>query len=202
MTFLRLRTADWVAFVAALALLFFMSPTWYTTKPAEANRAQQQRYQRLPPTDEGDQAQLAKEAGQAAKAHERNAWRPFGAIDRVLLIVMLVTVGLAVAAAFLRAAGRRFEPPWTPSAYAAVAATLGALLVTYRMVQQPGIDSITDLRVGAPLALLALGVVALASARALRNEDRGETFREIPTPKPAAAPGGGGERTVEPQPPA
>ena len=200
MTFLRLRAVDWVAFIAALALLFFMSPTWYTTKPAEANRAQQHRYQRVPPIDEGDQAQLAKEAGAAAKAQERNAWRPFGAIDRVVLIVMLVTVGLAVAAAFFRAAGRRFEPPWTPSAYTAVVATLAALLVTYRMVQQPGIDSITDLRIGAPLALGALGVVALASARALRNEDRGEAFRELPPPQPAAAPGG--DQTAETQPPA
>src|SRR5205085_7693288 len=132
MTFLRLRWVDWVAFIAALALLFFMSPTWYTTKPAEANRAQQHRLQRLPPTDEGDQAQLAKEAGQAAKAQERNAWRPFGTIDRVVLIVMLVTVGLAVAPAFFRAAGRCFEPPWTPSGYTALAATLAALLVAYR----------------------------------------------------------------------
>ena len=31
MTFARLRTADWVAFVAALALLFTTAADWYST---------------------------------------------------------------------------------------------------------------------------------------------------------------------------
>jgi hypothetical protein len=187
-TFTRLRAVDWLAFVAALALLFFMALDWYTTKAGEANRTQQHRFERLPPTDEGDQAQLAQEAGQAAESHERNAWQQRGGVDRVTLIVLLVTVGLAVAAGFFRAAGRRFEPPLTPSAYAAIAATLGVLLVAYRIIQQPGIDQTTDVKAGAPLALIALGVVALASTRGLRNEDRGEAFRELPAPQPAEAP--------------
>jgi phosphate/sulfate permease len=197
-SFARLRAVDWLAFVAALALLFFMALDWYTTKVGEADRAVQHHLQRLPRTDEGDQAQLAQEAGQAAESHERNAWQQSGGIDRVALIVMLVTVGLAVAAGFFRAANRRFEPPWTPSAYAAIAAMVGTLLVAYRIIQQPGLDQTTDLKLGAPLALAALAAVALASARALRNEDRGEAFRELPPPAPAGA----GEQTAETPPPA
>jgi hypothetical protein len=198
MTFARLRGVDWLAFVAALALLFFMALDWYTTKAGEANRTQQHRFQRLPPTDEGDQAQLAQEAGAAAESQERNAWQQSGGVDRVALIVMLVTVGLAVASGFFRAAGRRFEPPWTPSAFAAIAATFGVLLVTYRIVQQPGLDQTTDLRLGAPLALGALAVIALASARAMRNEDRGEAFRELPAPQPTGP--AGGDKPAESQP--
>jgi hypothetical protein len=198
-TFRRLRTADWVAFIAALALLFLMAPDWYTTKVGEANRTQQRRFERLPPTPEGNQDQLAQEAGRAAESQERNAWQQSGAIDRVILIVLLATVGLAVAAAFFRAANRRFEPPWTPSAYAAIAAAFGALLVAYRIIQQPGVDETTDLKAGAPLALVALGAVALSAARAMRNEDRGEAFRELPPPQPAGTSGVG--EAAEKQPP-
>src|SRR5919202_2961850 len=73
-TFARLRAVDWIAFVAALALLFFMAIDWYTDKVGEANRTQQHRFQRIVPTDEGDQAQLAQESRAAAESHERNAW--------------------------------------------------------------------------------------------------------------------------------
>ena len=104
------------------------------------------------------------------------------AIDRVILLALLVTVGLAIAAAFFRAAGRKFEPPWTPSALAALAAVVSALLVTYRIVQEPGIDEFNTVKAGAPLAVIVLGVIALAAATAMRSEEAGTAFRE-PTPR-------------------
>ena len=187
MTFARLRGADWVAFIAALALLFFMAIDWYTSKVGQEHRRTEQHLKQVPPTPESNTAQVEKEASQAAKAQERNAWQQGGAIDRVVLIALLATVAMGVAAAFLRAADRRFETPWTPSAYAALVAAAAALLVVYRIVQQPGDDATTEIRAGAPLALIAAGVVALASARALRNEERGQGARELPPPQPAEA---------------
>jgi hypothetical protein len=189
-SFARLRVADWVAFVAALALLFFMALDWYTTKVGEENRATQHHLKSVPPSPESNTAQVEHEAGQAAESQERNAWQAGGAIDRLALVVLLAAVGLSVAAAFFRAADRRFEPPWTPSAWAAVAGAVATLLVAYRIVQQPGVDETTVLKAGAPLALIAAGIVALASAGAMRNEERGEGFRELPAAGSAEAPPG------------
>jgi hypothetical protein len=56
-----------------------------------------------------------------------------------------------------------------------------ALLVVYRIFQEPGSDVSTTVKAGAPLALLALGVVAFASASALRAPRE-----ERPEPKQAA----------------
>ena len=87
---------------------------------------------------------------------------------------------MALAAAFFRAAGRRFDPPLTPSGLAAIASLLGALLVTYRIVQEPGIDAGSTVQSGAVLAVGALGLLALATALGLRNEESGEPFSELP----------------------
>ncbi|MFN2615811.1 MAG: hypothetical protein ABR581_01670 [Thermoleophilaceae bacterium] len=182
-----------MAFVAALALLFFMALDWYTSKEGEANRDTQHHLQTVPPSPESNTKQVEEEAGRAAESQERNAWQASGAIDRLALVALLAAVGLSVGAAFFRAADRRFEPPGTPSAYAAGAAALAALLVAYRIVQQPGVDETTVIKAGAPLALVAAGVVALGSARALRNEERGEAFREPAPSQPADSPPAAGE---------
>jgi hypothetical protein len=57
-----------------------------------------------------------------------------------------------------------------PIGLAGIAATVTALLVTYRIFQEPGFDATTTIKAGAPLALVVLGAIALASAIALRTE--------------------------------
>jgi hypothetical protein len=185
-TFARLRTADWVAMIAALALLLVMAVDWYSTALGNEARQVQKNTQG---NFQGEAGQDVREANQDAKniaeGQERNAWQADGLIDRIILLSLLATVALALGAGFLRAAGRRFEPPLTPSALAAVGAGLSALLVTYRIIQEPGLDAASNVKAGAPLAVVALGLIAFASSRGLKHEEEGRPFRELPPAKPA-----------------
>jgi hypothetical protein len=170
LTFERLRLAEWVVFVAALALLFTTAPDWYsTTRGEEARQIQKQ-------AGSGDgqvEREVEQDAGALAEAQERNAWQEDGTIDRIILIALLATSALGVGAAFWRASGRG---PDGIGAFglAGVAACLTALLVLYRIIQEPGFDDLTTVKVGAPLALGVLGVMAFACATSLRDEPRRE----------------------------
>jgi drug/metabolite transporter (DMT)-like permease len=173
MTFARLRAADWVAFVAALALLFVTAADWYSTKGGEQARE----FERGAPA-QGEGAELADDAAATAEDEERNAWQADAGIDRVILIGLLGTVALAIYAAFTRAAGRRYGR-LSPTAWAGLAAALTALLVLYRVIQEPGLDEVTTVQYGAPLALGVLGVIVFACARSVRAEEEGTEFREL-----------------------
>jgi drug/metabolite transporter (DMT)-like permease len=179
MTFERLRAADWIALLAAFALLFVMALDWYSTAEGRNARQVQHQLSSQPKQDESaDDFRAAREqAKEVAQANEKNAWQAKGAIDRVILVALLATVALTVGAAFLRASGKRFEPPWTPSGLAAIAAVGSAALVAYRIVQEPGIDEFSTVQSGALLAVVVLGLIGLASATAMRAEVAGKAFR-------------------------
>src|SRR4051812_27582638 len=122
-TFARLRTGDWVAMIAALALLLIMAADWYSTRLGDEARDVQKNTQGNLRGEAGQDIRDAnQDARTIAEGEERNAWQADALIDRVILLTLLATVALALAAGFLRAAGRSFEPPLTPSALAAVAA--------------------------------------------------------------------------------
>ena len=200
MTFARLRMADWLAMVAALALLFVMASDWYGTKLGEEARRVQGTARPHGALGGEVERRVRSDAEAAAEGQESNAWQADGAPDRLILAAMLVTVALVMAAGLLRAAGRRFEPPGTPSAVAGLLASATALLVGYRLVEQPGLDEATTVEAGAPLAMFVLGCIALACAAALRSEEAGTAFREAE--EGAAAPsapdpddGGAGHRS-------
>jgi len=179
-TFARLLRADAVAMIAALALLFVMALDWYGTTIGDEARRQERLAQ--PQGGEGGQIEreVQKDARVIGEDAEKNAWQLDGAIDRVILLGLLATVVLAVGAAYLRAAARRFEPPLTPSALAAVTATVTALLIAYRIIQEPGFDERTVVKSGAPLSLVVLAVIALACRSALAEEEAGTAWREVP----------------------
>ena len=183
MTFERLRRADWVAFAAALALLVVTTVDWYSTKQGEDARQAEERVEDLPPVAE-DREEAREDAQALAEREEDNAWQADGLIDRFILLLLLGTAGTAVAAAFLRAGGRRFEPPLTPSAIAALGGTASAALIAYRIVQEPGLDAGSTVKLGAPLAVVVLCVLAFASSRGLQAEERGDQFRELREPEP------------------
>jgi peptidoglycan/LPS O-acetylase OafA/YrhL len=169
LTFARLRPADWVVFVAALALLFTTAADWYSTTSGEEAR----KVQELARPDDGQpsgetEAEVEREAGALAESKERNAWQEDGSLDRILLICLLATTALGVAAAFWRASGREAKG-LGPFAIAGAAACVTALLVLYRILQEPGFDETTTVKIGAPLALGVLGVMAFACATALRE---------------------------------
>ena len=199
MTFLRLNRWDWLAFVAALALLLVMSADWYTTRQGQECR----RIEQLQPTNPGPQgnaigSDIRRSARECAEKREKNAWQAPGAIDRFIAVVLLAGIVSAVAGAFFRAAGRRFEPPLTPSSVAAFAGLAGALLVLYRILQPPGLNSSAVVKWGAPVGLALAGILAIASRSAVVAE------REAPAAGDEEAepehPGDGQER--EEQPPA
>jgi len=168
-TFARLRPADWVVFVAALALLFTTAPDWYSTQAGDEARKIERNAR---PDDDQPTGQTEAEVEQAAGAlaenEERNAWQEDGLLDRILLLCLLATSALGVAAAFWRAGGRASEGPG-PFGIAGLAACVTAVLVLYRILQEPGFDSVTVVKIGAPLALGVLGVIAFACATALRE---------------------------------
>jgi hypothetical protein len=185
LNFHRLLRADAVAMVAALALLLVMALDWYSTGVGDRAREIEKLSQPGGQGIQGDQA--ARENAEAARfeaqSQEKNAWQVDGAIDRLILIFLLGTIIAAVAAAWLRAAGRRFEPPATPTTAAAVLATISGLLVAYRILQEPGFDSSTTVKAGAPLALVVLGVIALAARAAMRAEADGSAWAEAADPE-------------------
>lgn len=174
MNFERLTLGDWVAWGAALLLLASMALDWYGSELGDEAR----RIEETAPTSIPEGRELQEDARIAAEAEERNPFQEDGAIDRVLLVTLLAAALLAFAATFLRAAGRRFEPPGTPSAAAAVAGTVGAILVAYRIVQEPGLDAGTTIKLGALLGLLAASVLALGAATALKAEQEGRAWPE------------------------
>ena len=201
MTFKRALAADVVAMVVALALLFVMGLDWYsTTAGDEARRVE--RFTRPQGALGGEvQRDVERRARASAEDAEKNAFGLTGAIDRAILACLLATAMLALAAGFTRAAGARFEPPLTPSALAAAFACATALLVAARMIEQPGLDVATTVRSGAPVTLIVLGVVALASAAALRAEQNGTAWREAVAPATGEAAGAtqaaGAEPSIE-----
>jgi peptidoglycan/LPS O-acetylase OafA/YrhL len=180
LTFARLRPADWVVFLAALALLFTTAPDWYSTTRGEEARQIEERAG----SGEGQvEREVERDAGALAEGQERNAWQEDGLIDRIILIALLATSALGVAAAFWRASGRGSDGLGA-FGLAGLVACVTALLVLYRVIQEPGFDELTTVKIGAPLALGVLGVMAFACATALRGDSRGEA-REAREPRPA-----------------
>jgi hypothetical protein len=172
LSFARLRVSDWVVFIAALALLFTTAFDWYSTQAGvEARKIEQNaRPQEGEPSGQAE-AEVERAAGALAESKERNAWQVDGAIDRVILIFLLVTAALGVLAAFWRASGREARG-LGPYGWAGISACITALLVLYRILQEPGFDDLTTVQLGAPLALGVLGVFAFAAATSLRQEGR------------------------------
>lgn len=180
MTFARLLRADAVAMIAALALLFVMALDWYSTNTGDEARRQEKLAQPQGAEAGEIERRVDEDARFIAEGEERNAWQLDGAIDRLILLGLLSTVVLAVGAAYLRAAARRFEPPLTPSGLAAIAAAVTAVLIAYRIIQEPGLDAGTVVKAGAPLSLVVLAVIALAGRSALAQEEAGTAWREVP----------------------
>ena len=172
MTFARLRLSDWVVFVAALALLFTTAFDWYSTEAGVEARKIQENARPAEDQPSGQaEAEVERAAGALAESKERNAWQEDGTIDRVILIALLVTAGLGVLAAFWRASGREARG-LGPYGWAGISACITALLVLYRILQEPGFDELTTVQIGAPLALGVLGVFAFGAATSLRQVGR------------------------------
>jgi hypothetical protein len=175
MTFTRLRLADWIAFAAALALLFVMAMDWYTTK-AGAEFRHDAGVAISGAQTSGQGPDLKSAYNEAANKAEKNAWQEPHFIDRLIVLALLVAIAAAVFAAFARSAGRRYKTPLTPSAIASIAGALAVVLVAYRILQPPGWNPGAVVRSGAPLGLLCVAVLALAERVAVHKERDGTAW--------------------------
>jgi hypothetical protein len=167
----RLRVGDLVAFVAAFALLFIMAGDWYSTNTGEQAREIVEKQGTEEPgaglIDEG----AAEDARVEAEQAERNAWNVASAFDVLVVIGLLAAVGLALASAALRAAGREYsDPRRSPGALAALAALLALVLVLLQAAVRLDPDSDATTEIGLPLGIAALGAVAFGSAYAVREK--------------------------------
>ena len=171
-----MRRGHAVALVGALALLLVMALDWYGSVTGDEAR----RIESLTDEPSGAEAgeidrRLNEDAQFLAEREEKNAWQADALVDRILLGLMLGAIALALLTALARAAGAKPTKGIGPAGLAAVLATAAALLVAYRIVQEPGLDQATTIKLGAPLALLPLAMIALGASSALRADDREAT---------------------------
>lgn len=179
MNFARLQRSDAIALIAALLLLLVMALDWYSTVAAENARRTEEITEPSGATGGEVGRAIDERARETAEEGEKNAWQADGAIDRVILVVLLVAYALAILSAFVRAAGKRLEPPWTPAALGSAVAGLGGALIAYRIWQEPGLDAATTIQSGAPLAIVVLAILSLALATAYRNEESGAAWKRM-----------------------
>jgi hypothetical protein len=184
-TFTRLTWGHTLALVAALALLLAMAPVWWTDKVGEQDRFFQ--HNAAPQLNTQTVPSVSARAAEAARSHEKNAWQASAAIDRIILIALLASAALAIAAAFARAAGRDVGPP-SLSALATVVALVASALVAYRILQPPGVNYAAVVKWGAPLGLVCVGLVAIGSRMATLRERTPQPEATADTP-PGEEPG-------------
>ena len=97
---------------------------------------------------------------------EVTAWQAFDVLDVVLVGLALVPLALVVTQATRRS-------PAIPVAFSVLTwggGMVAALLILYRIVNQPGPNDLVDVQAGAWLGLLAALVVAGGGWRSTRNE--------------------------------
>jgi nucleotide-binding universal stress UspA family protein len=182
----RLSRGDWIAWLAALALLVVMSVDWWGTTLGDDFRHTES----IAPTSGAESGEIGRQVGEsaaaAAESEERNAWQPAKFIDGVILVTLLLAAAWTLVAVGARAAGKRYD--MSLNAVAGVAAGVGGVLVGYRILQEPGLDAITTVKVGAPAAVLCCAALALAHSSALSDERAEQSPEQEPEPEAAPAP--------------
>ena len=189
MSFERLTKGDALAWVAALGLLLVTAVTWYSTQFGDAAR-QIQHDVNVPQGPIGSQvpSTVQQQAKEVADAQQKNLWQLHSGIDRLMLIVILAAALCAAFAAAMRVAAHRYKGGFTPSAAAAILAGVGALLVLYRLVNQPGDNQVVTVKSGPWLAFVALGLLCLGASLAWRAERDGSAWKDDAPPAPEHAP--------------
>jgi hypothetical protein len=97
---------------------------------------------------------------------EATAWQAFDVLDVVLVLLALVALALVV----LQATRRSPAVPVAFSVFTALAGALAALLILYRIVNQPGPNDVVEVQAGAWLGLLAALIIAGGGWRSIRVE--------------------------------
>jgi hypothetical protein len=145
----RLRDGEWIAGAGAVALVASMFLHWYGVALE------------IPDRIIGADG-VAIELGEP----EATAWEAFGLLDVVLLLLALPPLALVVAQA------TRLSPaiPVALSVLTSLAGMLAALLILYRIVNQPGSNELVTVQAGAWAGFLAALVIAAGGWRSMRVE--------------------------------
>ena len=168
-----MRIGHVIALVGALALLIVMAVDWYSTAQGDEARRIESITENPSGAESGEiDRRLNEEARFVAEGEEKNAWQVDHIIDRILLGLMIAAIVLAVLTAVARAAGAKPTKGIGPAGLTAICAAAAAVLVAYRIIQEPGIDAGTNVKAGAPLAVLALAMIALGASSALKADDK------------------------------
>ena len=115
---------------------------------------------------------------------ELTAWQAFDVLDVVLALLALVPLGLVVT----QATRRSPSIPVAFSVLSTLAGLLAALLILYRIVNQPGPNDLVEVQAGAWLGFVAAVVVAAGGWRSMRVEPIPGTplppIEDLPAPAP------------------
>jgi hypothetical protein len=167
MDFSKLRTGELIAGVCGVLLLIVMFFAWYGIG--------------------GAQGTILSAADVDTNF---NAWQAFDFIDLVLFVTAIVAIGAAV----LAASGRSVALPVAASVVVTVLGIIVALLVLYRIINQPGDNAIIEVKFGAYLGFLVCLGIAVGGFLAMADEGTtapGATAQAPPPaqPTPPAQPG-------------
>lgn len=133
-----------------------------------------------------------------------SAWEAFTWLDFLLALTALVAIGAAV----ITGTQGSVALPVAASVIVTALGVLAALLVLFRVVNEPGLDAFTDIRLGAYLGLLASAAIALGGFMSMRDE--GTSFGQAASQVQGrgaqagpgqAAPGTPGDIPTHPPPP-
>ena len=138
----RVRTGEWLAGLGGVALLVLLFVPWYELQEV------------LVPT------------GTPTSELGIDAWQAFSVVDILLLITALAGLAVPVFAASSR-------PPAVPVATLVIASAIAlimALVVAYRLVNQPGDNDLIGVELGGYLGLLAVLVILAGGWRGMADE--------------------------------
>jgi len=170
-----------VAGIGALLLLFVMAVDWYSTATGDEARRVESLTDNPSGAESGEiDRRLNEEARFVAEGQEKNAWQADALIDRILIGFLVASIVLALITWFTRALGGRAPTKGIgPAGLTAITATIAAILVAYRIIQEPGLDEATHVKAGAPLALIPLGMIALGASAAMRADDEAKEEADV-----------------------
>jgi hypothetical protein len=116
----------------------------------------------------------------------KNAWDAVS----VLAILLLVTALAAIAAAVITGTQQSVALPVAASVIVTALGVLAALLVLYRILNQPGPNALIDVRFGAYLGLIACAAIALGGFMSMQDE--GTSFSQAASRLQEDRPGAAG----------
>lgn len=171
-----MRLGHAVAGLAALALvLVTIGMDWYGTTTGDEAREIEERTEDASGAEAGEVERTVNErAGEVADRETDKAWEADGLIDRIILVLIGATIFLAVLTWFTRSMGAKPTKGLGPAGVCALLATAAAILVAYRIIQEPGFDDATTVKAGPLVAIFLLAAIAIGESSALRQDDQQE----------------------------